>query len=119
AVFDPTTEKRVASFSLNVAPEESQLERVPIEQIESLLGQGKVVTVERGLSLSDTMKDHWLQPLELFPWLIVLVLLVLAVENLLANKFYKRGRQEESATRVAAGLGERSEKALVEIGGLL
>jgi hypothetical protein len=117
AVFDPTTDKRVASFSLNSPPEESRLDRIPVEQIESLLGQGSVLSVERGLTLSDKIKGHWLQPLELFPWLMVLVLLVLAVENLLANKFYKRGRQEEPATRVAAGVGERSEKALVEIGG--
>ena len=75
------------------------------------------MTVERGLSLSDTMKDHWLQPLELFPWLMILVLLVLAVENLLANKFYKRGRQEEPATRVAPSPGEQSARELVEVHG--
>ena len=30
------------------------------------------------------------QPIELFPFLMILLLLVLAVENLLANKFYRR-----------------------------
>jgi hypothetical protein len=111
AVFDPTTEKRVASFSLNSPPEESQLDRVPVEQIESLLGAGTVLAVDRGSSLADAIQGHLLQPIELFPWLMILVLLVLAVENLLANKFYKRGAQEEAPARLAASLGEPSEKA--------
>jgi hypothetical protein len=116
-IFDPTLDQRappIARFSLNAPPEESQLDRVPIDQIESLLGSGSVLSVERGLTLSDTMKEHWLQPLELFPWLMILVLLVLAVENMLANKFYKRGRQEEPESRVAGIQRERAADALVE-----
>jgi hypothetical protein len=111
AVFDPTTEKRIASFSLNAPPDESQLDRVPVEQVEALLGTGSVLAVERGSTLADAVESHWLQPLELFPWLMILVLLVLAVENLLANKFYKRQTHEEAPTRLAASLGERSERA--------
>jgi hypothetical protein len=115
AVFDPTTEKRVASFSLNVPPEESQLDRIPVEQIESLLGSGSVLSVDRDLTLADKIKGHWLQPLELFPWLMILVLLVLAVENLLANKFYKRGRQEEPVIQTASRVGERTPRELAEV----
>lgn len=115
AVFDTTNEKRVASFSLNVPPEESRLDRVPIEQVESLLGPGSVLSVERGLALSDKVKGHWLQPLELFPWLMIVVLLVLAFENLLANKFYKRGRQVEPTSQTSKPVGERSAKELAEV----
>jgi hypothetical protein len=111
AVFDPTTEKRIASFSINAPPEETQLDRVPVDQIEALLGAGSVLAVERGSTLSDAVQSHWLQPLELFPWLMIVVLLVLAVENLLANKFYKRQTPEEAPARVAASLGERVVKA--------
>ena len=110
SVFDPTTERRIASFSLNPPPEESQLDRVPVEQIEALLGAGSVLAVERGSTLADAVQSHWLQPLELFPWLMILVLVVLAVENLLANKFYKRQTPEEAPIRVAASFGERLEK---------
>jgi hypothetical protein len=100
-LYDPSvgdSEKAVpvAAFSVNVPPEESQLERVPVEQIEALLGPNSVLTVERGVPLPDAIQGHWLQPLELFPWLMILVLLVLAVENLLANKFYRRGAQEQT-----------------------
>jgi hypothetical protein len=36
------------------------------------------------------LAGHWNEPLELFPYLMVLLLFVLALENLLANKFYRR-----------------------------
>ncbi len=94
AVFDPDTRQRIASFSLNLPPEETQLDRVPVEQIESLLGSGSVLTVDYKTSLADALHGHWQEPLELFPLLMIVLLIVLAVENLLANKFYRRGSQE-------------------------
>jgi hypothetical protein len=96
-VYDPTNNQRVASFSLNAPAEESQLDRVPVDQIESVLGPGSVLRVERGSTLAATIQGHWLQPLELFPWLMIIVLLVLAVENLLANKFYRRQTPAQEA----------------------
>jgi hypothetical protein len=30
------------------------------------------------------------QPIDLFPWLMLLLLFTLAIENLLANKFYRQ-----------------------------
>jgi hypothetical protein len=48
---------------------------------------------------------------------MILVLLVLAVENLLANKFYKRGRQEEPETPTASRVAERSATELAEVHG--
>jgi hypothetical protein len=118
-IFDPTVDSThpIAAFSLNAPPEESRLDRVPIDQIESLLGPGSVLSVERGLTLSDKIKGHWLQPLELFPWLMILVLLVLAVENLLSNKFYKRGNQAEPEPRAALASSERTAKELAEVHG--
>jgi hypothetical protein len=96
-VLDPEG-KRVAAFSLNVRPEESQLDRVPREDIEALLGSDSVLAVDRSVSLRDALAGHWLQPLEIFPWLMIFVLLVLAVENLLSNKFYRHrvGEKQES-----------------------
>jgi hypothetical protein len=82
--------KRTANFSVNPPPEESQLSRVPPEQIEAVLGNGALLPVGHGVKLHDALQGHWSQPMELFPWLMILVLLALAVENLLANKFYRR-----------------------------
>ncbi|GEM_PF-376734 len=84
------TDPVVAKFSVNLAPEENDLTRVPTSDVESLFGSGSIVTAERGADLRDLLKGQWNEPLELFPYLMILLLFVLALENLLANKFYKR-----------------------------
>lgn len=80
----------IAGFSVNVNPEESQLGRLPVEQVETLFGPGTVLPVDHKTTFHDAMQNHWNQPVELLPWLMLLVLLVLVVENLLGNKFYRR-----------------------------
>jgi hypothetical protein len=87
--------KWVSSFSVNSPPEESQLARVATEQIDELFGSGAVLSVGHGTSLHEALQGHWKQPLELFPWLMILVLLALAIENLLANRFYGREKLSE------------------------
>jgi hypothetical protein len=90
------TRALVAAFSVNVRPDESQLERVPIEEIESLMGPGSVVAVEDNVNVRDALEGRWQQPRELFSWLMILALMVLAVENLLSNRFHRRKGKEES-----------------------
>ncbi len=80
----------LGAFSVNVASEESDLTRVPVQEIESLLGPGAVVPVGRSAKLREALNNHWNEPVELFPLFMVIVLILLAVENLLANKFYRR-----------------------------
>jgi hypothetical protein len=82
--------KRVASFSVNLPQEETVLQRLPVEAVESLFGKGAVVPVDVRADLRAAMSGQWSQPVELFPFLMVVLLFVLAVENLLANKFYRR-----------------------------
>jgi hypothetical protein len=84
----------IGAFSLNVAPEESILDRVPAEKIEALFGEGAVLPLDAKSNLREALQGHWSQPVELLPWLMIVVLLVLAVENLLANKFYRREPEE-------------------------
>ena len=45
----------VAGFSLNVAAEECQLKRVPVKQIEDILGTGTVRTPQDDLSVGDAV----------------------------------------------------------------
>jgi hypothetical protein len=91
----------ISAFTLNVPPEENRLTRVPIEQIESLLGEGAVINADQKIDLSEALQNHWSQPVELLPTLMILLLLVLAVENLLANKFYRREPEtQKSGARV-------------------
>jgi hypothetical protein len=85
---------QVAGFSINLPPGESELARVPAEQIEALFGPGAIMSIDLGTSFRDALQGHWNQPLELFPWLMIVLLLALAVENFLANKFYKRQAHE-------------------------
>lgn len=94
----------VAGCSLNVRPQESELERVPAEEIESVLGQETLLQVGRTISLKDALTDLRPPPLELLPWLMMAVLLVLTVESLLANRFYRRAAP---ATETGAIPGER------------
>jgi hypothetical protein len=92
--------KEIAAFSLNVSPEESVLDRVPPEKIEALFGEGALLPLDAKTNLREALQGHWSQPIELLPWLMILILLVLAVENLLANKFYRREPEENE--KVAA-----------------
>jgi hypothetical protein len=87
--------KAVTSFSVNMPPEECQLARVPPEPIEDVLGAGAIVPVGHQTNLREALQGHWSQPVDLFPWLMIVVLLALAVENLLANKFYRRETAQE------------------------
>jgi hypothetical protein len=89
AIVD-SKDRIVAGFSLNVRPEENDLERVPVEEVEGVLGAGSVLQVGRSLSLREALQATRPPPVELLPLLMLVLLLVLTVEGLLANKFYKR-----------------------------
>jgi hypothetical protein len=82
----------VTGFSVNVRPEECQLTRDPelVKKIEAVLGPESVLAVGHTASLHEALQQHWRQPLELLPGLMIALLLVLALENLLANKFYRK-----------------------------
>jgi hypothetical protein len=77
-------------FSVNLPSEESQLTRLAPERIEELFGPRAVLSIGHGMNLREALQGRWKQPLELFPWLMILVLLALAVENFLANRFYRQ-----------------------------
>jgi hypothetical protein len=81
--------KVLAAFSLNVRAEESVLERVPVEDLEAVLGKDSVLQVGRTVNLRNALQGLEAPPVELLPWLMMVVLLVLMVESLLANKFYR------------------------------
>lgn len=87
--------KWTGGFSVNVPPEESQLARIAVERIDELFGAGAVLSIGHGATLREALQGRWKQPLELFPWLMILVLFALTVENLLANRFYRREPERE------------------------
>ena len=87
--------QRLAAFSMNPRPDEHDLERVPVEQIETLLGEGSVLPVGRTASLRERLDARWPQPFDLVPWLLIALLLFMVVESLLANRFYRRTTEEK------------------------
>jgi hypothetical protein len=80
----------VAAFSVAVRREESDLQRVPVEELEAALGKGTVLPAEHRTSLRDLLQGRWSAPVELMPWLMILLLMAMTFEGFLANKFYRR-----------------------------
>jgi hypothetical protein len=100
-LYDPGR-LRVAAFSLNLAPDESRLDRLPAKDIEAALGAGSVLTPQPGASLNDALRERRqgdaatslpAAPVSLLPLFMLLTLLFLTFEGLLANRFYERTSQ--------------------------
>ena len=77
-------------FSTNVPADEFNLEKVPVEAIEELVGKGRVVPVDKATPLSELITATGGVPVDLFPWLLIAVLLLFVAEGLAANRFYRR-----------------------------
>jgi len=88
----PGATKWEEGFSLNVPAEESTLDKAPVEGIEDLTGADTVIPVGKNVPLTELLEKHRFSkhPVELFPWLLLAVLLLLVLENFLANRFYRR-----------------------------
>jgi hypothetical protein len=82
--------KTLTGFSMNVRPEESVLERVPVEEVEEALGKSSVLPIGRRTSLEEALAGHWAPPIELMPWLMLALLVGLTAESFLANRFYRK-----------------------------
>jgi hypothetical protein len=95
-VVEDPARNPVGAFSVNMPPEESVLTRVPALEVEALFGAGAVVPVNRRGRLIEALQGHWDQPVELLPSLLLLLLMLLAAENLLGNLFYRREPQPDS-----------------------
>jgi hypothetical protein len=77
-------------FSTNVPAEESNLERVPVEAIEEVVGKDRVVPVDRTVSVGELITGRFGGVIDLFPWLMLAVLALFVGEGLIANRFYRK-----------------------------
>ncbi len=77
-------------FSINLAAEQTRLDRIGGERLDELLGSGKyqLARDQAGLNrrIGVARRGH-----EFYPWAVLLVVLVLALEHLLSNRFYGFG----------------------------
>ncbi|MFO0877827.1 MAG: BatA and WFA domain-containing protein [Gemmataceae bacterium] len=80
----------VAGFSLAIAPLEGDLERHSVESLEEIFGADTVVQVGRSLSLKEALSQVRQPPIELLPYLMLLLLAFLSLEGWLGNRFYRR-----------------------------
>jgi hypothetical protein len=74
-------------FSVNCGPEMSQLERVTLEQIAEVLGEDRV-RIARTQEEIEVRVGQGRVGRELFPGLMLVLVLVFGAEQLLANRFY-------------------------------
>lgn len=79
----------VYQFSLFTPPAESVLSKVPEDAITALFGPDGVAEVDRDVKFDELITSRIDRPVELFPYLIALVLLFFALEGLVANRFYR------------------------------
>jgi hypothetical protein len=79
-----------AGFSLNVVPGEWQLTpRTPTESLTPVFGADGVIAPGQTMPLRDSLERRQRRPVELFPWLMLLLLALFVGENWLANRFYR------------------------------
>jgi hypothetical protein len=75
-------------FSLNAPAEESNLAKVDPAAIEALTGPGSIVAVGKDFDLAALLAGKSAD-LPLLPWLLLAVLVLFALEGVLANRFYR------------------------------
>jgi hypothetical protein len=89
-------------FSMNLPPLETQFvaQRPSVADLETVLGEQSVHDLAEVPQLRDLARAKLGQApqSELLPYLMIGVLLLLAGENLLANRFYRRDREPEGSS---------------------
>jgi hypothetical protein len=90
----------VAGVSLDIAGSESDLTPIPREEWEKLLGRSAVVGPESSAGLRDALSAGS-APLELLPYLLLLLLAILTLEGLFANQFYGAASSNGTEARAA------------------
>jgi hypothetical protein len=87
----------VARFSVNLPAEEWNLGPLTSPEPDLLLGTTSRIPANRRASLSDLLQGRLSEPLDLFPYLMLGLLVFLALENVLANKFYREQPEREES----------------------
>ncbi|MBI3469498.1 MAG: BatA domain-containing protein [Planctomycetes bacterium] len=89
-------------FSLNPDPMESRLNQLSASELSAVLGPGNFAVARSAEELREVMGDVRIGR-ELFPWLMLLLVLLFALEHLLANRFYKKVEPGPVSAKPARG----------------
>ncbi len=102
AVSGMTDDKRnvALGFSLNSPHQESQFALLQKTDLDTIFGKDGYVLAENAQAFvqEETLARYGY---EAFPWLMFLILIVVTLENFLANTFYKEAPQPTTARAVA------------------
>ncbi len=83
-------------FSLNPPRSESQLVPLETKELDAIFGKDGYALAEDATTLQK-YQDTVRVGNELFPWLMMLILIIVTLENLLANTFYKESPRPPAA----------------------
>ncbi len=85
---DAENQQTRLGFSLNPPRSESQLVPLETKELDAIFGKDGYALAEDATTLQK-YQDTVRVGNELFPWLMMLILIIVTLENLLANTFYK------------------------------
>lgn len=88
-VFSGGGEERLdRGFSVNLSPGETELSRMSAEELDEVLSGVDFQLAKSRDELQDRVSNVRIGR-ELFPWLMVLIAVILGTEHILANRFYR------------------------------
>jgi len=90
----------VAAVSLDIAGSESDLSAVPPDEWNKVFGTTAVIGPESRSNLREALAAGS-APQELLPYLLLLLLLILTIEGIFANRFYRTSQSTTMETRAA------------------
>jgi hypothetical protein len=83
-------DRTAAAFSMNIRREEFDLTRVPVQEIEAVLGDDSVLPAGSAGGFGELLDKVLPQKRQLWPYVMLFLLLMLPVESVLANLFTRR-----------------------------
>jgi hypothetical protein len=92
SLVDAESREPVAGFSINPRPEESDLTRLTEQDLGDLLGENRFKTARNLEELEDEIDAADLGQ-EVFPVVLMLLIIVFCGEHLVANRFYEEPRE--------------------------
>jgi hypothetical protein len=106
----PAGGRPIVGFSVNAAPEESDLTRMTDEQLEQILGKGRF-QVARSLDeiKADVNTSHLGK--EVFPLILLLAIIAFCGEHFVANWFYETDGDRGTASSARASSKRREASA--------
>jgi hypothetical protein len=96
---DADDRQTTLGFSLNPPVSESQFVPLEPKELDTIFGKDGYALAQDTTKIKEIIGNARVGH-EIFPWLMMLILIIVTLENLLANTFYK-----ESARPAAAGAG--------------